>query len=150
MSFPFTLRRRILWGDSDPAGVIYTPRVFHYAIETVEEWLVAILGHNWMELQDDFKLDTPTVKMGCEFFYPLRTGDEVDITLTIKKLGWASINYIIDGYNADKRHCFQVDQISCFVDSEKFEPVRIIDEFRNKIEAYQAACDLNNEESTHE
>ncbi len=150
MTFPYTTRRRILWGDSDPAGVVYTPRVFHYAIETIEEWLIDVLGHNWMVLQDNFKLDTPTVKMGCDFFYPLRTGDYVDITVHVKKLGGASINYVIDGFNEDKRHCFQVDQTSCFVDSIKFEPIRVIDEFRKKIEAYQAACELNKEEANDE
>jgi 4-hydroxybenzoyl-CoA thioesterase len=150
MTAPFTIRRRILWGDSDPAGVIYTPRVFHYAIETVEEWLISILGHDWMALQDDFKLDTPTVKMGCEFLHPLRTGDFVDITLTVKRLGGASITYVIDGFNADNRHCFRVDQTSCFVNSEKFEPVRIIDEFRTKIADYQAACEKQNKEKIDE
>ena len=39
MAIPFTIRRRILWGDSDPAGIVYTPRVFHYALETIEEEL---------------------------------------------------------------------------------------------------------------
>ena len=143
MTVPFTIRRRILWGDSDPAGVVYTPRVFYYAMETVEEWLIAILGHDWMVLQDDFKIDTPTVKMGCEFMYPLRTGEYVDITLIIEKLGGSSISYVIDGFNGQKKHCFQVDQTSCFVDSEKFKPVRIMSEFRKKIEIYQAECGKN-------
>jgi 4-hydroxybenzoyl-CoA thioesterase len=140
MNFPYTTRRRILWGDSDPAGVVYTPRVFHYAIETVEEWLIELLGHNWMSLQDEFKLDTPTVKMGCDFLYPLRTGDFVDITLKVGKLGRASISYIIDGFNSKNCHCFKVDQISCFVDSINFKPIPISREFRDKIGAYQVGC----------
>ena len=142
MSIPFTTRRRVLWGDCDPAGVIYTPRVFHYAVEAVEEWLVAVLEHDWISLQENLKPDTPTVKMGCEFKYPVRCGDWVDITLTVKKLGGASINYVIDGYNADGRHCFEVEQISCFVDADKFEPIRVSGEIREKIEAYQAACEI--------
>lgn len=144
MTFPFSTRRRVLWGDSDPAGVIFTPRVFYYAIETVEEWMLSVLGHDSMALQEDFKLDTPTVKMGCEFMHPVRTGDWVDLTLKVENLGGASINYVIDGFNAEKRHCFQVDQVSCFVDADTFKPVRVSSEFREKIEAYQAACDPSN------
>ena len=141
MTYPFTARRRILWGDSDPAGVIYTPRVFHYAIETIEEWLISVLGFNWMQLQDNFKLDTPTIKMGCEFMFPLRTGDFVEMELNVKKLGSSSINYIIDGFDKQKRLCFRVDQVSCFVDAKIFKPVRISEDFRSKILSYQESCD---------
>jgi 4-hydroxybenzoyl-CoA thioesterase len=137
MNNVFVCRRRILWGDSDPAGVIYTPRVFHYAIETVEEWLIKILGHNWMSLQSELKLDTPTVKMGCEFFHPLRTGDFVDISLKIEKMGNASIHYAIKGFNEQKIYCFEVKQVSCFVNAETFKAISIPRKLRIKLEKYQ-------------
>ena len=137
MAQVFKCRRRILWGDSDPAGVVYTPRIFHYAIETVEEWLIKILGHNWMSLQSDLKLDTPTVKMGCEFFHPLRTGDFVQINLKIEKIGNASIHYLINGFNEKKIHCFEVKQTSCFVNSETFESIPIPIKLRAKLEKYR-------------
>ena len=55
MTYPFTARRRILWGDSDPAGVIYTPRIFHYAIETIEELKVILQGYVLTLTQDQLK-----------------------------------------------------------------------------------------------
>ena len=140
MAFPFTTRRRILWGDSDPAGIVYTPRVFHYALETIEEWLIEIFGHTSMTLRDNLKLDTPTVKMSCEFMYPMRTGEYIDISLEIKKLGKASLNYVFNGFDSKNNHCFQVDQVVCFVDADSFEAVPILPEFRQKIEAYQNSC----------
>ena len=140
MAFPFTTRRRILWGDSDPAGIVYTPRVFHYALETIEEWLIEIFGHTSMTLRDNLKLDTPTVKMSCEFMYPMRTGEYIDISLEIKKLGKASLNYVFNGFDSKKNHCFQVDQVVCFVDADSFEVVPILPEFRQKIESYQNSC----------
>jgi 4-hydroxybenzoyl-CoA thioesterase len=140
MIFPFTTRRRILWGDSDPAGIVYTPRVFHYALETIEEWLIEIFDHTSMTLRDNLKLDTPTVKMSCEFMYPMRTGEYIDISLEIKKLGEASLNYVINGYDAKKNHCFHIDQVVCFVDAQSFKPVRISLEFREKIQVYQKNC----------
>ena len=79
MFFPFTTRRRILWGDSDPAGIVYTPRVFHYALETIEEWLIEMFGHTSMTLRDDLKIDTQTAMEfigkanlpSRPFFFPL-------------------------------------------------------------------------------
>ena len=140
MIFPFTTRRRILWGDSDPAGIVYTPRVFHYALETIEEWLIEIFDHTSMTLRDNLKLDTPTVKMSCGFMYPMRTGEYIDISLEIKKLGEASLNYVINGYDSKKNHCFHIDQVVCFVDAQSFKPVRISPEFREKIQVYQKNC----------
>ena len=140
MSFPFTTRRRILWGDSDPAGIVYTPRVFHYALETIEEWLIEMFGHTSMTLRDDLKIDTPTVKMGCEFMHPMRTSEYIDISLEVKKLGRASLNYVFDGYDSKKNHCFHIDQVVCFVDANSFEAIPILPEFREKIELYQASC----------
>ena len=141
MTFPFTRRRRILWGDSDPAGIMYTPRVFHYALETIEEWLIEIIGFNSMTLRDQHEIDTPTVKMCCEFLYPMRTGENIDISLEIGKLGNASLNYIFNGFDKAKHHCFQIDQVVCFVDAKNFKPVSISREFRERIQAYMNSCD---------
>ena len=35
---PFSKERFVRWGECDPAGVIYTPRVFEYALDTLEEF----------------------------------------------------------------------------------------------------------------
>ncbi len=35
---PFTVTRTVRWGDCDPAGIIYTPRVLDYAMEILEAW----------------------------------------------------------------------------------------------------------------
>ncbi len=33
---PFSIKRMVRWGDCDPAGIVYSPRVFDNAVETVE------------------------------------------------------------------------------------------------------------------
>ncbi|MGA8291299.1 MAG: hypothetical protein WB820_02120, partial [Rhodoplanes sp.] len=32
----FTVRRIVNWGDCDPAGIVYTPRVLDYVCETID------------------------------------------------------------------------------------------------------------------
>ena len=70
----------------------------------------------------------------------MRTSEYIDISLEIKKLGRASLNYVFDGYDTKKNHCFQIDQVVCFVDANSFEAIPILPEFRKKIEAYQQSC----------
>jgi 4-hydroxybenzoyl-CoA thioesterase len=147
MTVPFTTRRRILWGDSDPAGILYTPRVFHYALETVEEWLIEMFAHTSMTLRDNLKIDTPTVKISCEFMFPMKTSEYIDISLEIKKLGNASLNYVFDGFDTKENHCFHVDQVVCFVDADSFKAITIPIEFREKIEAYQISCGKSHEKT---
>ena len=72
--------------------------------------------------------------------YSMQTGEYIDISLEIKKLGEASLNYVINGYDTKKNHCFHVDQVICFVDVESFEPVRILSELWQKIQVYQKNC----------
>jgi len=141
MKIPYSKHRRLLWGDCDPAGVVYTPNVFHIAMEVIEHWLVDLIGQDWIALHNKFNLDTPTVRLNSEFMRPVRAGDEIELKLTIKKLGGSSINYIVEAFNEAKQLCFIIDQVSCFVDVESFESVQIPDEFREKIAAYCTACD---------
>ena len=140
MKIPYTKRRRLLWGDCDPAGVVYTPQVFHIGMEIIEHWLVELIGHDWVALHNEFELDTPTVRLGCEFMHPVRAGDEIELRVRIKKLGGSSINYIVEGFNEAEELCFEIDQVSCFVGADEFKPVRIPEDFRDKIAAYGAAC----------
>ncbi|MBT3915147.1 MAG: acyl-CoA thioesterase [Rhodospirillaceae bacterium] len=141
MKIPYTRRRRLLWGDCDPAGVIYTPNVIHLGLEIIEHWLVELIGHDCIALQNKYGLDTPTVRLNCEFTHAVRAGDEVELRLRIKKLGSSSINYIVEGFNEADQLCFAIDQVSCFVGVDEFKPVQIPDEFREKIAAYCTACD---------
>ncbi len=141
MKIPYTRNRRLLWGDCDPAGVLYTPQAFQLGMEIIEHWLIELIGYDWIALQNNFGLDTPTVRLNSEFKHAVRAGDEVELRLKIEKLGGSSINYIVEAFNETGQLCFIIDQVSCFVGEESFKLVPIPDEFREKIAAYCAACD---------
>lgn len=42
---PLTVRRRVLWGECDPAGVVYTPRFAEYTASARDYWFRHVLGH---------------------------------------------------------------------------------------------------------
>lgn len=44
MDSAFVHRRRILFGDCDPGGIMYTPRVTHFVIEASLDFLSDRLG----------------------------------------------------------------------------------------------------------
>ena len=67
---PFTLVRRISWGECDPARIYYTPRAIDYSVEAVEAWYEAILGVSWVELAERYGLDASFVQVACDYRRP--------------------------------------------------------------------------------
>lgn len=41
---PVIVRRRVLWGECDPAGVVYTPRFSDYVVAARDAYLRCVLG----------------------------------------------------------------------------------------------------------
>lgn len=70
--------RTVLFGDCDPAGVMYTPRFSHFAMEAIftalDEWLGAPGLRNLMA-----EIAPPVRAMSFEFLKPITWDDELNI-----------------------------------------------------------------------
>ena len=47
---PFITTRTVLFGDCDPAGIVYTPRIAYFVIEAIHEFLSDRLGGEGLRL----------------------------------------------------------------------------------------------------
>ena len=88
---PFRHRRTVRFGDVDPAGMVYYPRLLHYLHVAMEAFFAEVLGLGYAELIRDHGLGLPTVRIEAEFHRPLRFGDEIEIEVGIESLGRTSI-----------------------------------------------------------
>ena len=87
----FTVRRTVNWGDCDPAGIVYTPRVLDYACETIDAWLREELRASWWQLNSSGKgPGLPTVNAVCDFISILSPDQDVELTMYIRKVGRSS------------------------------------------------------------
>ena len=73
---PFLYRHVVKWGECDPAGIIYTPRVIDFVLEAIEAWYQAVLGISWTELRNDRNTGVPMVRAECDFTRPPTPGLE--------------------------------------------------------------------------
>ena len=137
---PINKIHRVPWGDCDPAGIIYTPRVLDYAIETFEVWNRDVLGTSWMKLNHELSMGFPTVRTEIDFLNAPVCDDVIVLELNVDKLGASSLTSIVTGHNGDGKIYFHVKIISCLVDMPQMTSKQIPDEFRQRILAYQAAC----------
>ncbi|MBL6931783.1 MAG: acyl-CoA thioesterase [Rhodospirillales bacterium] len=140
---PLSRRHRVPWGDCDPAGIIYTPRVLDYAIETFEIWNRDILGVSWTRLHREMSMGFPTVRTEIDFLNAPVTDDEIVLEMTVENLGRTSLTSIVTGHDGGGTVYFQVKIISCLTFTPDMEAKPIPDEFRQRILAYQTACQDN-------
>src|SRR5215831_7365245 len=87
----FTTRLRVSFGDTDPAGLVYYPNLFHYCHIAMERFFAARCGITYSDLISRERLGFPTVRVKAEFFKPLIYGDEVDLTIAVKAIGRTSV-----------------------------------------------------------
>lgn len=104
---PFTVRRRVKWGDTDAAGVVYTPRFSDYVVEINEMFNAWILGGPPVGKRAEHGFDTPMKALTFEFNRPLRADDEVDITVRVVELRTRTYDVAIEGWTAAGESVFR-------------------------------------------
>jgi 4-hydroxybenzoyl-CoA thioesterase len=90
---PFTTRITVRFGDTDPAGLVYYPRLFHYLHIAMEEFFSARCGVGYQQLIADERLGFPTVNARAEFFAPLVYGDVAEVEVSVSRVGRTSATF---------------------------------------------------------
>ena len=139
-SKPFSIKRVVQWGDCDPAGIIYSPRVFDYAVEAVEAWNRQVLGLSWTELNSEMGMGAPMVRAECDYLHPPQPDQEVELAVLIERLGHSSLTYLVRGFGGGRDY-FQVRLVTCFVARPEFKSAEIPRRLRQRIAAYGDALD---------
>jgi acyl-CoA thioester hydrolase len=80
---PFIVRRRVKWGDCDPAGVVYTPVFGEYVISTAELFYEQLLGMSPQHAKQFHGFGTPTRALAFDFRGSLRPDDEFDTEVQV-------------------------------------------------------------------
>jgi 4-hydroxybenzoyl-CoA thioesterase len=123
---PFIQSRIVRWGDCDPAGIIYTPRILDYAIETVETCLREVMGASWNVMREQHNIGGPTVHFECDIRKPLAPDMAVDLVLTLEKLGSSSMTSRIVCVDAEGVEYFRVLLVNCFVTGDSPTDIRAL------------------------
>ncbi len=87
---PFSTRIKIRFGDTDPAGLVYYPNIFHYFHIAMEEFFSTQCGVGYDQLLAAERIGFPTVNIQTEFRAPILYGDEIDIEVFVSRPGRTS------------------------------------------------------------
>ncbi len=133
---PFSTRITVRFGDTDPAGLVYYPNIFHYFHIALEEFFGARCGIGYERLMADERIGFPTVKTETEFFAPLVYGDEVDVEIYVSRTGNSSATFEYAARRAsDHTLCARSTQVHVAMNLDTRRPVPIRETYRRAFAA---------------
>ena len=124
MNRVFITSRTVLFGDCDPAGVIFTPRLSYYVVEAMVAFSSECFGIPAERFVMDLGMLPPTRSMTVEFLGRMTWDDLVTIRVWIKNLGRTSITFAFDGEVRGEK-VFQATLLQVWIDRDTKNPVAI-------------------------
>ncbi|PVX85653.1 acyl-CoA thioesterase [Paraburkholderia unamae] len=91
---PLTVRRRVKWGECDPAGVVYTATFADYVISAAELLYEALFGTSPQQAKEELGFGTPSRALSFDFVRSLRPDEAFDMTVRVADV--RSRTYVLD------------------------------------------------------
>jgi YbgC/YbaW family acyl-CoA thioester hydrolase len=134
-SFPFVHARRIRWGESDPARIVYTARYLDFAMDAIEAFFSDRLGASFYEFNIDHGCGTPFVHVELDFRSPLTPRETLATEVRLARLGGSSLTFAVAG-RVGERLCYEGKLVCAFVDTTgaEMKPIPVPTTFRALLE----------------
>ncbi|MDH5285401.1 MAG: acyl-CoA thioesterase [Betaproteobacteria bacterium] len=125
----YAVRKLVRFNHCDPAGIVYYPRYFDLLHEAKEDWLREAVGVPLPELIVRRRHGLPIASLEADFVAPSRLGDELDIEVTVARVGGASLHLHYEVRCASERR-MGARTVLVHVDLDSGRPVPFDDELR--------------------
>ena len=100
----FVTQQQVHFGDVDPAGIVFYPRIYDFIHQVFEELWDVHVGKRYYHLICEDHLGFPLVHSEVDFKQPLRFGDRPVVRVTCFKIGKSSLGL---------RYVFSVNDVEC-------------------------------------
>ena len=130
----FVTQLKVRFGDVDPAGIVYFPKIYDYIHEAFEELWEEHVGARYYHLLNERRVGFPLVHSEVDFKSPLRFGDRPLVRVTCTALGRTSIG-LRYRFTVDDRPCVRADMRVVSVRLPELKPIAVPDLYRERFEA---------------
>jgi 4-hydroxybenzoyl-CoA thioesterase len=128
---PFSTRITVRFGDCDPAGLAYYPVIFHYFHVAMEEFFAARCATSYARLMREQRIGFPTVNARTEFVAPIVYGDEIEIEVSVSRVGTSSADFEYVARRAsDQLLCARSTQVQVAMNLDARRAVPIPEDLR--------------------
>jgi 4-hydroxybenzoyl-CoA thioesterase len=142
---PFTTTVPVRFGDVDPAGIAYYPRLINFLHVALEEFFAGRVGKPYASAIEEGLL-LPTARLEIDFVSPARFGDQLVISVTVEHVGRTSIRMRYDGRvkrgqdgRWEMQPVFVARSVVVAVTGSALEPTPVPDWLRERLERDAAA-----------
>ena len=130
----FSTSKKIRFHHCDPAGIVFYPQFFYLLHEVQEDFLahVGFAEHHMITAG----MGVPIVDLKTEFLGMCRNGDDINIHLSLSKVGNSSIgmSYTITGDDGQVR--LRASGVVVYSTVPQGKPVRIPNDLRDALAPY--------------
>lgn len=129
----FDTQLKVRFGDVDPAGIVYFPKIYGYIHEAFEDLWELHVGARYYQLLQDQQIGFPLVHSEVNFKRPLRFGDRPVVRISCTHLGYSSLGlrYV---FRVLDEVCLEATMTVACVDLDGLRPRAVPEEFRSKFE----------------
>lgn len=135
MNEVFVHDQLIRFAHCDPAGIVFFPRFFDLAHNTMEDWFARGVGYSMPTMIVQHRVGTPTVALRTDFVKPLRIGETLRFSLTVTRMGNSSVDLRYVGSRGGDE-CLRILQTIVFMDLDRGKSIPIPADVRPRIEAF--------------
>ena len=135
---PVIVRRRVSWGECDPAKVVYTPRFADY-LAAAYFWFGRIVLADTLKLNDGSRLATPMKALTLEFHHVLRPDDLFDMTVGVVEIRTRTFDVLVTARSPDGAPRF-VGRMTPIAIDANFHGVPLPPSARDALFAYRQTC----------
>jgi acyl-CoA thioesterase FadM len=121
----FITSRTILFGDCDPAGIVYTPRITYFIIEAVHDFLTHILGAPGIREIFAMGILPPARALSIEYLAPMSWDETINIAVSSKELTTTSFTFLVEARNRSNEVTFRstLTQVSISPETKRPTPI---------------------------
>jgi len=128
----------ITFGDADPAGIAYYPRILDFCHRAFETFMRATTGTDYAATYLREDLGFPTVSLHADFKAPMRFGDRIAVDVAVAELSARSVTFEYRFTRAgDGTLCAVVRNVAVAVGRQSFKPVAIPERYAAAFRAHR-------------
>lgn len=135
----YTSEHRIRFSECDPAGIVFYPQYFVLFNDLLEQWIDTLIPEGFNGLIAQRKVGMPTVNLQADFRSISQMGDDVILSIGVKKLGSRSLQLRLQCVGKDGVLRMEVQQVIVTTSLETHQAIEIPEFLRTPMQAFVLA-----------
>lgn len=138
-TLPVVVRRRVKFGECDPAGVVYTPNFSEFALSAYQWFVSSLLGEPMFAAMKRIGFDSPIKALSVEFLNMLEVEQVFDMTCLVTDIRNRTFDVEITGRSITDppRDLFVMRLTPIMVSRTERRSIEIPDALRQSLEQYR-------------